>query len=302
MQRRTIPDEAGFTTIPWGNIGKVENRGGELAVSFDKKINEVSLSFFANATYAKNKITEIDTPPGQQGNHQDPTGHPIGELYGYRALRLYTDDDFNPNGTLLSTLPQNELSTVRPGDIMLDDWNGDGVINAMDVGYVGGTVDPCLVYGFGGTVAYQGVDFSVFFQGVGDTYRQIGGSPQWMPGSGYGTQGNIFTNYTDRWTVDNPSQDVFWPRLSYLAKESNFASSTWWKKDMSFLRLRQVEVGYSFPKSVTKNWAKMVRVYVSGENLLTFSKFKLWDPELDTYNGGKYPLTKSVMLGLEVTF
>ncbi|MDR1172647.1 MAG: TonB-dependent receptor, partial [Bacteroidales bacterium] len=208
MQRRTIPDEAGFTTIPWGNIGKVENRGGEIAVSFDKKINEVSLSFFANATYAKNKITEIDTPPGQQGNHQDPTDHSIGELYGYRALRLYTDDDFNPNGTLLATLPQNELTTVRPGDIMLDDWNGDGVINAMDVGYVGGTVDPLLVYGFGGTVAYQGVDFSVFFQGVGDTYRQIGGSRQWMPGSGYGTQGNIFTNYTDRWTPENPSQDV----------------------------------------------------------------------------------------------
>ena len=302
MQRKTIPAQAGLLITPWGNVGKAENRGGELAVSFDKKINEVSLSFFANATYAKNKVTEMDIPPGQQGNHQDPTGHSIGELYGMWALRLYTEDDFNPDGTLLSTLPQNELATVRPGDIMLKDRNGDGVINAMDVGYIGGTVDPRLVYGFGGTVAWQGVDFSVFFQGVGDTYRQVGGSQMWMPGSGSGTQGNIFTNYTDRWTPENPSQDVFWPRLSYLPNLNNYTSSTWWKKDMSFLRLRQVELGYSFPKSVTKNWAKMLRIYISGENLLTFSKFKLWDPELDTYYGGKYPLTKSVMLGLEVTF
>ncbi|MDR1153148.1 MAG: TonB-dependent receptor [Bacteroidales bacterium] len=307
MQRRTTPSQTGFLTTPWSNIGEAENWGGELAVSFDKKINEVSLSFFANMTYAKNKITYIDTPPGQQGTHQDQTGHSINELYGYRALRLYTDDDFNPDGTLLATLPQNELAMVRPGDIMFHDWNEDGVINSKDQGYVGGTVDPRLVYGFGGTVAFYGFDFSFFFQGVGDTYRIIGNTGSgayrlFIPGSGQGALGNIYDNYTDRWTVDNPSQDVFWPRLSYLTNENNYAASTWWKKDMRFLRLRQVELGYSFPKSVTKNWAKMVRVYVSAENLLTSSKFKLWDPELDTVTGEQYPLMKSVMLGLEVTF
>jgi TonB-linked SusC/RagA family outer membrane protein len=303
MERRTIPTQTGFLTTLWANIGEAENRGGEVSLSFSKTIGQVDVSLFANATYAKNKITYIDTPPGQQGDHQDQTGHSINELYGYQALRLYTDDDFNPDGTLLSTLPQNELATVRPGDIMFFDWNEDGLVNEKDQGYVGGTIDPRLVYGFGGTVAFHGFDFSVFFQGMGDTYRMIGGQSYFIPGSGMGIQGNIYDNYTDRWTPDNPSQNVFWPRLSYDENYNNIPNSTWWKKDMSFLRLRQVELGYSFPKAVTKGWAKMMRVYVSGENLLTFSKFKLWDPELDTSTGlFRYPLMKSVMLGVEVTF
>jgi TonB-linked SusC/RagA family outer membrane protein len=307
MQRRTIPTQTGFLTTPWANIGEAENRGGEVSLSFNKTIGQVDVSLFANATYAKNNITYIDTPSGQQGTHQDPTGHSINELYGYQALRLYTDKDFNPDGTLLSTLPQNELATVRPGDIMFLDWNKDGLINSKDQGYVGGTVDPRFVYGFGGNVVFHGFDFSVFFQGVGDTYRIIGGTGAgayrvFVPGLGQGVLGNIYENYTDRWTVDNPSQDVFWPRLSYTINENNYVNSTWWKKDMSFLRLKQVDLGYSFPKAIMKGWAKMVRVYVSGENLLTFSKFKLWDPELNTAIGNVYPPTKSVMLGVEVTF
>jgi hypothetical protein len=90
--------------------------------------------------------------------------------------------------------------------------------------------------------------------------------------------------------------------LSYATNYNNNANSTWWKKDMSFLRLKQVEFGYTFPKSATKKRMKDFRVYVSGENLLTFSEFKLWDPELDTANGLKYPSIKSVMLGLDITF
>ena len=303
MQRRTIPTQAGLLTTPYANFGEVENKGGEIAVSYNKKINKVDVSFFANVSYAKNEILEYDVPEGQKGTHQDITGHSINELYGYKALGLYTVDDFDVDGDLIAELPRNELATVRPGDIKIFDWNEDGAINSKDEGYIGGTNDPQLVYGFGGNIAFHGFDFSLFFQGIGNTSRFIGdGSEYFIPGSGQGIQGNIFDNYTDRWTEGNPSQDVFWPRLSYATNYDNSANSTWWKKDMSFLRLKQVEIGYSLPSFIRKNLIKSCRIYLNGNNLLTFSKFDLWDPELSTSNGCKYPPIKSVMLGLDITF
>ncbi|WP_217651560.1 TonB-dependent receptor [Mariniphaga anaerophila] len=303
MQRRTIPTQAGLLSTPYANFGKVKNRGGEAAVTYNKKINQTNISLFANVSYAKNEILEYDVPIGQQGTHQDITGHSINEMYGYKALGLYTAEDFDTDGNLLSDLPQNELAEVRPGDIKFLDWNDDGVINSKDKGYIGGTNDPRMVYGFGGNISFHGFDFSIFFQGIGDTYRFIGDeSDYFIPGSGQGILGNIFTNYTDRWTEESPSQDVFWPRLSYATNYNNNANSTWWKKDMSFLRLKQVEFGYNIPKSITKNKVKACRIYISGNNLLTFSKFKLWDPELSTSNGCKYPSLKSVMLGVDLIF
>ena len=303
MQRQTIPTQAGLMTTPYANFGKVRNRGGEATLSFNKKVDKVDLSFFANLTYAKNSILEYDVPIGKKGTHQDITSHSINELFGYKALGLYTEADFDASGNLLPELPKNELATVRPGDIKLLDWNEDGVINSKDKGYVGGTNDPRWVYGFGGNIAYHGFDFSFFLQGLEDTYRFVGDeSAFFIPGSGQGIQGNIFSNYTDRWTEENPSQEVFWPRLSYATNYNNNANSTWWKKDMSFLRLKQIELGYNFLKHKENRSIKMFRVYVSGDNLMTFSKFKLWDPELSTSNGCKYPTIKSIMLGLDVTF
>lgn len=303
MQRQTIPTQSGLLSTPYANFGRVKNRGGELAVSYSKKINKVDLTFFSNVTYAKNEILEFDVPLGKRGTNQDITGHSINELFGYKALGLYTAEDFDADGKLLPELPQNELANVRPGDIKLLDWNEDGVINSKDKGYVGGTNDPRWVYGFGGNIAFHGFDFSLFFQGLGDTYRFIGNeSAFFIPGSGQGIQGNIFTNYNDRWTPENPSQDVFYPRLSYATNYNNNANSTWWKEDMSFLRLKQVEIGYQLPKHMRMNVIKACRIYLNGNNLLTFSKFKLWDPELSTANGCKYPPIKSVMLGLDITF
>ncbi|HEY3373174.1 MAG TPA: TonB-dependent receptor [Prolixibacteraceae bacterium] len=303
MQRQTIPTQSGLLSTPFANFGEVENQGGEFSLSYNKKFKKVSLSFYANVTYAKNKILEYDVPLGMQGTHQDITGHSINELYGYQAIGLYTEADFDTEGKLLAELPQNELATVRPGDIQMKDWNEDGFINSKDKGFIGGTNDPRWVYGFGGNISAHGFDFSYFLQGLGDTYRFIGNeSSYFIPGSGQGIQGNIFSNYNDRWTAENPSQGAFWPRLSYATNYNNNANSSWWKKDMSFLRLKQIEFGYTLPKSVTKKMMKNFRIYVSGENLLTLSNFKLWDPELDTSNGCKYPPIKSVMLGIDVTF
>ena len=139
--------------------------------------------------------------------------------------------------------------------------------------------------------------------GSGDIYRIIGGSDYFIPGSGAGVLGNVYTNYTDCWTEENPSQDVFWPRLSQSTNTNNNRASTFWKKNMSFLRLKTLEIGYSLPKNVVnKISAKSIRLFASGNNLFYISKFKFWDPELATSDGLKYPSMRSLMLGVEVNF
>ena len=174
-------------------------------------------------------------------------------------------------------------------------------INEFDKTAIGGSHTPEVVYGFGANVRYRLFDFGFFFQGSGKMYRILRGG-DWLPGSVLGG-GNIFSNIDDRWTVDNPRQDVFWPRLGRTAVANNEQPSTWWLRDMSFLRLKNVELGYSFPQQWTqKVGIRDCRLFVRGSNLFTFSQFTLWDPELDTDNGLKYPMMKSVSVGLNVNF
>ena len=289
---------------PYANYGKVNNQGYDLSVTYNKRFNDDwAMSLRGTVTYAKNEILEKDEPESVKGTYRSITGRSINTLWGLQAERLFTEDDFI-NGELKPGIPKPELGTeVRPGDIKYVDMNDDGVITEADEGYIGGTKDPRMVYGFGGNLNYKQWDFSFFFQGSADAYRVIGGSDYFIPGSGQGVLGNVYDNYTDCWTEKNPSQDVFWPRLSESTNTNNNRASTWWKKDMSFLRLKSIELGYSIPQSVTRKiHAKSIRFFVSGNNLFYFSKFKLWDPELDTVDGLKYPSMRSLMVGFDLNF
>ena len=304
MQRSTIPTQAGFVSNPYANYGKVNNQGYDLSVTYNKRFNDDwAMSLRGTVTYAKNEILEKDEPESVKGTYRSITGRSINTLWGLQAERLFTEDDFI-NGELKPGIPKPELGTeVRPGDIKYVDMNDDGVITEADEGYIGGTKDPRMVYGFGGNLNYKQWDFSFFFQGSADAYRVIGGSDYFIPGSGQGVLGNVYDNYTDCWTEKNPSQDVFWPRLSESTNTNNNRASTWWKKDMSFLRLKSIELGYSIPQSVTRKiHAKSIRFFVSGNNLFYLSKFKLWDPELDTVDGLKYPSMRSLMVGFDLNF
>jgi len=306
MQRKTIPTQAGFLTNPWANYGEVTNRGAEFSVNYNKQINkDWFVGFRANFTYAINRVEEYDEAASVLGTHRALTGRSLNTLWGLQAERLFTEDDFDANGNLKFGIPTQEVgaATVRPGDIKYKDMDGDGVITDADEGYIGGTVDPRIVYGFGGNVNYKNWDLNFFFQGVGDTYRIIGGTQYFIPGSGQGVQGNVYSNYLDRWTEENPSQDVFWPRLSESANRQNYRASTWWKKNMRFLRLKTLEIGYTLPKHITdKICSKGIRIYLSGNNLFCFSPFDLWDPELDSADGLKYPTMRSFMVGVNLNF
>ena len=304
MQRSTIPTQVGFITSPYANYGKVDNQGFDVSLMYNKRFNHNwSMSLRGTVTYAINTIIEKDEPESIKGTHRSITGKSINTLWGMEAERLYTEDDFE-NGVLKAGLDIPKLGyDVRPGDIKYVDKNNDGFITNEDEGYIGGTTDPRMVYGLGGNVNYKQWDFGFFFQGTSDSYRIVGGSDYFIPGSGQGVLGNVYSNYNDRWTEENPSQDVFWPRLSESTNYNNSRASTFWKKDMSFLRLKTVELGYSLPKHITEKFgAGSVRFFASGNNLLHFSAFKLWDPELDTSDGLKYPSMRSVMVGVEINF
>ncbi len=309
MQRQNIPSSAGFRKTPWANFGKVNNQGVDMSVIFNKSINkDINIGFRGTFTYAHNTIIEQDEPMGVMGTNRQRTGHSVNELFGLVAEGLFTQDDFVTNDkgemVLKESIPVHTFSNVRPGDIRYKDINGDGVINPMDETAMGGTVNPEIVYGFGASVRCKNVDLNVFFQGNGKTYRFIGGvSNNFLPGSSMGAMGNIFTNYNDRWTEDNPSQDVFYPRLSWGTNSNNRQNSTWWLRNMSMLRMKDIEIGYTLPKQWTNAIGiSNIRLYAKGSNLLTFSKFDLWDPELNTNNGAMYPIMKSFSLGFDVNF
>ena len=305
MDRSNVPGSAGFNRKVWANFGKVDNQGVDMSLNINKQLNkDWFVSAIANYTYAHNKVVEIDEPISKKGTYRSVTGKPVGQLFGLIAEGLFTEDDFDENGLLKEGLPVQNFSDIRnlrPGDIKYRDMNGDGEINSLDETAIGKTRTPEIIYGFGANVKYRSFDFGFFFQGAGNTYQILKGE-SWLPGSVAGA-GNIFSNIDDRWTLENPSQDVFWPRLGNKAVANNERASTWWLRDMSFLRLKNIEFGYSFPHIWTnKVGVRDCRFFVRGSNLLTFSKFKLWDPELETTDGLKYPQMKSVSLGLSINF
>lgn len=309
MQRNNIPSAAGFRKTPWANYGKVDNIGVDLSLTYNQQITkDLHIGFRGTFTYAHNTIVEMDEALGVMGTNRQRTGHSVNELFGLVADGLFTEDDFvtNDKGDLVlkEGIPSHTFNSVRPGDIKYVDIDGDGSITNKDEVAMGGTVNPEIVYGFGATARYKQVDFNVFFQGNGKTHRFIGGvASNFLPGSSQGAMGNVLTNYNDRWTPENPSEDVFYPRLSYGANTNNSQNSTWWLRNMSMLRMKDIEVGYTLPKRwMSRIGLENIRLYAKGSNLLTFSAFDLWDPELDTQNGAKYPIMKSVSFGIDVNF
>ena len=309
MQRVNVPSSTGFTNNPYANYGKTTNKGVELSLEMNKRFSkDFEVMAQATMTYAKSRIDEIDEPVTVIGTNRARTGRPIGQIYGYIDEGLFTEDDFADvaNGILKEGIPVPQFSNnIRPGDIKYKDVNNDGIINALDQSPIGGTWDPMLVYGFGLNMRYKNIDFGFFLQGNGKTYRIIGsGVKTFIPGTGANTkEGNIYSNYQDRWTPENPSQNVFWPRLSSTINENNTQPSTWWVRNMSMLRVKSIELGYSFSKkSLLPHFISNARLFVACSNPFEFSKFKMWDPELDTSTGAKYPIPRVVSFGFNLSF
>lgn len=295
MQRSALPGIVGLSTMPWVNVGKMNNQGFDGTIEYEQQIGEVQLTARGNFTYARSEIIDNDEPDWKH-KYQNRIGKPYGQSFGLKALGLFQSQEEIDNS------PTQTYGTVRVGDIKYQDIDGDGKIDANDEVAIGYPSLPEINYGFGATAAWKGFDLNVFFQGVSHTSFFIGGDA--MYGFSSGNLGRAAINedvYKHRWTAENPNPNARYPRMSADNSPNNNRNSTWRMRDGSFLRLKNMEIGYSMPKRILdKTFITSLRFYVSGQNLLTFSKFKLWDPELYSSNGAKYPISRVFTVGVNI--
>lgn len=301
LQRNSLPDYMGLQNNPWGNLGVVENKGFDGTVEIlPFNLGPTTWTFRGTFTYNKDKLLENDQPV-QPWPYMERRNVNILSTFGYVAEGLFKDQ-----ADIDNSADQSALGRARPGDIKYKDLNSDGKIDSYDRTRIGNGDVPNLLYGFGFNVNWKGWFLSAFFQGTEGADRVISGDGIIPFSNSTGAErSNLFAIATDRWTPDNPRQDVFYPRLGYgnSVNSNNNETSTWWLKDMDFLRLKTVDFGYYFPERWLSNiHVKNMRVYLQGVNLFYWSKFKLWDPELNTSNGTRYPNIKTLSIGVQANF
>jgi len=310
LQRAGLPALAGIQTIPYTNIGATLNSGFDGTAEYEQKIGEVFLTARANLTYNRNKLLNNDEPDWEY-KYQNRIGKSFGSggamhPFGLIALGLFESQEEIDNS------PVQNFGAYRVGDIKYQDVNGDGIIDSQDEVAIGYTNLPEIVYGFGATAQWKGFDLNVFFQGVGHSTFFLSGSSIRSPfSSGNMERSGLNADLYDHvWKSTNTAEQnasVIYPRLSGSSGDAgasnNDRQSTWWMRNASFLRLKNFELGYTLPKSLMeKTFVKSLRFYVSGNNLLTFSEFKLWDPEKGGGEGSGYPLNRVVILGFNANF
>ena len=298
LMRQSTPSAVGLQKDQYVNIGEMLNRGFDMSAQYDHVFaNGFSISARANFTFNRNRLIYNDQP-SQVEEYLNEVGFAYGQRKGLISCGLFKDQED------IEKWPVQTFGEVQPGDIKYKDINGDGQVDQYDMVAIGYTTIPEINYGFGLSIGYKGLDASVFFNGVDHVTRQIGGSNLYGASSSPQLTGQVFKDVAqNHWTVENQNTNAPYPRLGTTRSNNNVQTSDYWTRDMSFLRLKNAEIGYTFPKKWTKKAGiQALRLYVSGTNLLTFSEFKLWDPELDTAYGTKYPITRNVSLGLNINF
>ena len=261
----------------------------------------------ANFTYATSKFKvyeELDYASAGMP-WRSRIGQSIDQTYGYVAERLFIDD------ADIAISPRQTLGDYMAGDVKYKDINDDGVIDANDQVPIGYPEKPEIIYGFGASMGWKGWDFSFFFQGSARSSFYIDAShtaPFINTGDDY-LNGQIGNNALlkawadDHWSEENRNLYAAWPRLSGQMVENNNHQSTWFLRNGSFLRLKSVELGYTFDQNsfVSKIGVSSLRFYFSATNLLNISAFKLWDVEMGG-NGLGYPIQRVLNLGLNMNF
>ena len=296
-----VPAEYGIG-LPQTNSAAVSNRGFDMTISSVYNINrDLRVGITANATYAKNKYVQIYELAATFNNpNRRLTGRPINTYYGYHALGLFQkSDDKNGDGIIdQSEYPVAQFSTLRPGEIKFEDVNGDNVIDANDLKAMGNPSTPQLIYGFAPSISYKGIDVNFLFQGAGAGSFYLSGQAAWPFENG----ASALAANLDYWTPQNT--DARYPIILSQPSANTRQISDWWLRKSNYMRLKSAEVGYTLPPQVmAKLHLQTIRVYASGQNLVTWTKdMKDFDPEASDEGGQFYPQQKVITLGLNVTF
>ncbi len=281
--RSDIPFQLGTSggfSLPYVNVGKVKNQGFEYSLGYNGKSGEFIFEFTASGSYSKNKILFIDETPGLPV-YQQATGRSTGSGLYYESIGIFKD--------AASVLAYPHWYGAIPGDIIFKDVNNDNVIDGLDRVRNNKSEVPMLIAGFSAGLKFRQWDLNLFFNGAagGNVYAS-------------GDAGNFYKEYAEnRWTPEQPenTNPRTWNRYNtYWMNQPN----TFWLQSTNYIRLKNLEVGYTFyDRNREKSGTGNLRIYVNGFNLLTFSKFKLFDPEMLT--GAAYPPQRIFNLGLKLT-
>ena len=289
MRRTSLPSSTGLLGVtPYGNIGRVKSHGVDLSAVYNKQFNkDWSLSLRGTFTFSRNEVVEKDEGDLMY-DYMSVVGHPVNAITGV----LVADGLFTSQEEIDNSPRQTFMPDYLPGDIKYRDLNGDGVIDANDRTSLGYPTVPEILYGFGASVNYKRWDFSFFFQGTARVSLRM---YDMHPFRDNQYSGFNMTQYVadDHWSEADPNPNAAYPRLDYRYNANNTQTSSFWIKNGSYLRLKSVELGFTY---------KSLRAYLAGTNLFIISPFKYWDPEKGSGNGLSYPLQRTFNLGFQFNF
>ncbi|MDN5202226.1 TonB-dependent receptor [Fulvivirgaceae bacterium BMA10] len=317
QNRADIPSTLGLQAAVQTNVGEVISKGIDASLDINHYFNnDFWITGRGTFVFADNEYSVFEEPnfAAIGAPWRSNIGNNVNVSQGFIAERLFVDDEEALNSPVQFGTPGVDYGG---GDIKYKDLNGDGVITTLDLAPIGKPQIPKITYGVGLSAGYKRFDINVFFQGLAETSFfinpittgpfintvQEAGINAVGSGNGILSENGLLQAYADSyWSEENRDIYAAWPRLSTEVVTNNVVRSTWWLRDGSFLRLKQVEVGYDLLKNLDNRLGlAKLRVYASGTNLAVWSKFKLWDPELQG-NGLNYPLQRVVNLGLQVGF
>jgi TonB-linked SusC/RagA family outer membrane protein len=293
------------SVIKLSNIGKVTSKGFETSLAFSDKIGDLHYVIHGSASLNKNKIDYMAEIP-QPYEYNQQTGRPIATSFGLKAIGYFQLSDFNADGTLKSGIAAPAFGAVQPGDLRYEDLNKDNIVDEKDVTSIGKSIFPELTYTFGANFNWKRFDLSALFQGIsGSSVNILNAATTQVQafvgnGNAYSIAQGAWAYYPDQ-NIDTRATATY-PRLTTSANNNNYRSSTFWQKSRDFLRLRNVELGYSFnPSVIRKLKVSNLRIFVNAVNPLTWSTLqKNYNIDPETFSG--YPALKSFNTGISVTF
>jgi TonB-linked SusC/RagA family outer membrane protein len=299
MMRTTIPTSMGLQDTAFANVGQASSLGVDVAVDYTKRLEkDWWIQARGTFTYAKSKVV-VNEEPVYSANNKNLThvGQSMNAIYGLVAERLFIDQvEVNNSPT--------QFGNVLAGDIKYRDVNGDGKVSVSDFVPMGFPTVPEIQYGFGFSVGYKNWDLSAFFQGTARVSFMI--DPiKISPFAGQ--HGLLKAIAQSHWSENDRNAYALWPRLNInsdpvqdvrQATYNNNYYSSWWLRDGAFMRLKSAELGYNIPAASLKRLhMASARIYINGINLLTWSAFKTWDPEMGN-SGLGYPIQRVVNAGV----
>ncbi len=311
MNKPQKDEREDYQGLPPQNIGEIHNQGIDGEISFNSKVSNFNYFIKANFTYAHNIVDRMDEE-GKKYDWQKQEGKPLNTHFGYTDIGLYQVSDFLRDGqgqllleggfpVLQPGIAIPTMGVVYPGDCRYKDLNGDGIINSDDIGAIGGTNIPEITYGITLGGSYKNFDCNILFQGAKDAYMYLNNDAVWEFNQG----GKVMEHHLGRYIPEDPTtwNTATYPRLHSSENTNNHVKSSRWLYDRTYLRIKNIEIGYTLPKSLmNKLKLQKVRVYANGTNLWTYDHVMDWDPETQKTAGNQYPQSRLWNLGLSVNF